>query len=85
MIQLKLKILMKIIFNQITGIEFKLQMLWGFEPNAMHHNSWMWPQCTCPYLDNRHMPPGMMWVTENCPLHGNVLNKLKKKKHVKSI
>lgn len=70
--------LIKILFKQLTEIEYELQMLWGFEPDARFHNSWMWPKCTCPYSDNRHMPPGLQWVNENCPLHGRTIKKSKK-------
>lgn len=81
--------LIKIIFNQLTQIEFELQMLWGFEPDAREHKSWRWPRCECPYSDNRHMPYGLQWVTETCPLHGSTEKKIapklnKPKKHVTS-
>lgn len=67
----------KIIFNQLTEVEYELQMAWGFEPNAAYHKSWTWPKCECPYSDNRLMPPGKMWVSQHCPLHGQEIKKSK--------
>lgn len=72
------KTFMKIIFNQLTEIEFELQMLWGFEPDKSFHKSWTWPKCECPYWENRHMPRGIQWVYKHCPIHGTEIKKSKK-------
>lgn len=76
---------LKIIFNQLTQIEYELQMLWGFEPNSVHHKSWRWPHCTCPYHDNQDAYPYMTWRDIKCPFHGDEIEqKTKTKKHVTS-
>lgn len=77
---------MKILFNQITEIEYELQMLWGFEPNAIHHKSWRWPNCKCPQMDKQDWYPVAQVYNSRCPLHRDLIfTKNKINKNVKSI
>lgn len=65
--------LIGIIFNQLTRMEFDLQILWNFKPDSVYHRSWDWPKCTCPKLDNMDAFPFMQYYSGGCPLHKNVL------------
>ena len=63
-------ILMKIIYHQITELNYDLQILWGFETNEFRYASYDLPHCTCPKIDNdedAHL--GLMWINDSCPLH----------------
>lgn len=71
--------LMKIIFNQLTEIEYEIQMLWGWQPNAIMHRSYLWPHCKCPTMDNRDAYPVAQYVDKHCPLHGEGTPKKQKK------
>lgn len=51
-------------------IEFELQELWKFEPNAKYHRFWERPKCTCPKLDNIDWYPYRKVILEDCVLHG---------------
>jgi hypothetical protein len=70
LVKTKNRTFMKILFNQLTQVEFELQMLWGFEPNAIRHRSYLWPKCTCPKSDNDDAFPEIQWIDLKCPLHG---------------
>lgn len=72
--------LMKILFHQLTELEFEIQMMWGFQPDIRKHHSYRWPKCSCPFSDNKRMPEGLMWVTLSCPLHGEEIYSPKPKK-----
>jgi hypothetical protein len=63
------KRLIKILYKQLTDIEFELQTLWGFELNQIRHMSFLWPHCTCPKMDNRDAFPHVQYYSSNCILH----------------
>lgn len=63
------EVFMVILFNQLTQIEYELQMLWGFETNRIWHRSWEWSHCSCPKMDNRDAFPYRQYATVGCPLH----------------
>ena len=63
------RILMKIIYHQITEINYDLQILWGFTTNEFKHKPYYLPHCTCPKIDNEDAHLDLIWVNDNCPLH----------------
>jgi hypothetical protein len=80
LIDAKDPILIKILFNQLTQIEFELQMAWGFPTDSSKHKSHRWAHCICPYHDNNDMPDGLRWVNLSCVLHGDIIKKVKLEK-----
>ena len=70
LIRAKDRTFMRIIYHQITEINYELQMLWGFELNDIRHKSFTYPHCICPKMDNEDMYPYFMIIDLECPLHG---------------
>lgn len=57
--------------NELKGIEFKLQELWGFPKDARWHKFWEVSHCLCPKMDNNDWyPTGRCFISGNCPVHG---------------
>lgn len=56
----------------VEGVEYTLQLLWGFSVDKNFHNYWhSLKGCTCPKLDNRELS-GVKWniYDTECPHHG---------------
>ena len=61
--------------NDITEIEFQLQLDWGFKQNINYHRFWTLPKCSCPRMDNEdNWPIGYYVRTSNCIIHGKDLS-----------
>ena len=57
----------------IQEIEFAMQRLWGFPEDRSFHTHWYHdPKCSCPTMDNDERQGYSKYVTESCPLHGNL-------------
>jgi hypothetical protein len=50
--------------------QFALQRGWRFPENALYHQWWEVPRCTCPKLDNRVRYPNGPYIHDTgCPVH----------------
>lgn len=67
------KYTLQLLLKKIEKIEFKLQILWGFDENNAFHSYWYKiPNCTCPKIDNQDLF-GTKYRIYNklCPIHNN--------------
>lgn len=62
---------MRVVVRVIEGLEFTLQMLWGFDRNSDYHRYWHRVKgCTCPSMDNNDpLYHGHRIITQGCPFH----------------
>ena len=59
----------------VTGIEYKLQGLWGFPRDEKYHEWYLVPRCTCPVLDNMDSRGTNYTVVDvQCLIHGKELD-----------
>lgn len=58
------------LLKDITVIELRLQLLWGFKRDPLYHKFWNYPKCTCPKYDNIDSYPYMAFYSKRCVLHG---------------
>ena len=56
----------------VEGLEYTLQILWGFTPDRNYHSYWnKLKGCTCSDSDNRDMMGTKdRWYSSDCPFHG---------------
>jgi hypothetical protein len=56
----------------LTGLEYTVQVLWGFEPDCKKHSYHnLIKGCTCPNGDNMDLlGTGLRWTDAECPFHG---------------
>ena len=62
---------LKELAQELRGIEFKLQELWGFPQDGNFHRFWEAPKCKCPKMDNKDRYPHRQIISSKCPLHGD--------------
>ena len=57
----------------LQSLEFDMQRVWKFDPNANMHSWWFKaPHCKCPFMDNQDMLGTKYRVhVKDCPLHGH--------------
>jgi len=57
----------------IEGVEYVLQLLWGFPLDRNYHTHWLNVDgCKCPKLDNMDtMGLEIRFINAECPWHGN--------------
>jgi hypothetical protein len=67
-------VILHLLADQITDIDFELQEAWGFDSDIRYHTWWYQaPKCSCAKLDNHDfLGSGLSSVNENCPLHGKL-------------
>lgn len=62
----------KVVVSMIEGIEYTLQLLWGFPMDRNFHKYWYKINgCTCPKLDNMDVyGTEYRYLNKECPFHG---------------